>query len=107
MICGAPIQHQWSTGWRGFGVARRSQQVGDQVEILPRAERGDLRYCHQAHPNPTRQRLPSPLDAQHLPDLEEAIHRFQGLGPIALVDLNVDIDAAQILQIQFLADLLM
>ena len=80
--------------------------MGDQVEILPRAERGDLRYCHQAHPNPTRQRLPSPLDAQHLPDLEEAIHRFLGLGPIALVDLNVDIDAAQILQIQFLEDLL-
>ena len=45
-----------------------------------------------------------PLTLEHLPGLEEALHCF--MVPIALGDLNVDLDKARSLRIQRVSDLL-
>ena len=42
----------------------------------------------------------------HLPNLEEALVRFQGQYPIVLVDINVDLDYVQNPRRQLAADLL-
>ena len=36
----------------------------------------------------------TPSALEHLPEIEEAIHQFEGRDPIFLVDLNVDLDNA-------------
>ena len=41
-LCGAPTPRRWSTGRRGVGVARPSQQVGKQYHVLPWAKLGEL-----------------------------------------------------------------
>ena len=40
-----------------------------------------------------------------LPNLEEALVRFQGQYPIVLVDINVDLDCVQNPHIQLVSDL--
>ena len=94
MLYSAPIQSRWITGQRGFGVARPSQHVGYRVDALPQAKRGDLQDCHQVHMDPTCRCLLSPPPIiNHIPDLEESLHRFWGIEPIFLGDINHDLDA--------------
>ena len=49
----------------------------------------------------------TPLTLNHLPDLEEELQRFKGLGSIIIGDFNVDLDAVQSSRSELLADLLM
>ena len=48
----------------------------------------------------------TPSALEHLPEIEEAIHQFEGRDPIFLVDLNVDLDNARSSQSQRVADIL-
>ena len=48
----------------------------------------------------------TPSMMEQLPDVQEALQRFKGQGPIFLVDLNVDLDNARSSQIQRVADIL-
>ena len=96
-----------SQGGSGIGCQRPAPGLDYVVDALPWSERGELQGRFWRQTDPDWWCIPPPYTLEHLPDLEEALARFQYQDPIVLGDLNSDIIQAQNPCSQHPADLLM